>query len=77
MCTFVYVHMAICRHLICTCFFAQVSRTLNASHYAVILEIYFCQRMVVFVGYLVIMCQLQLFSTGLLSTYYTGSSVLD
>jgi len=58
-------------------FFAQVSEMINASHYAVVLEIYFCQRTVVFVGYLLILCQLQLFSTGLISTCYTGSSVLD
>jgi len=56
-------------------FFAQVSQMISASHYAVVLEIYFSQRTVVFVGYLVILCQLQLFSTGLLSTCYTGSSV--
>jgi len=50
---------------------------LSASLYDVVLEIYFCQRTVVFVGCLVILCQLQLFSTGLLSTCYIGSSVLD
>ena len=58
-------------------FFAQMSQMLSASHYAVVHEIYVCQRTVVFVGYLVIMCQLQLFSTGLLSPCYIGSSVLD
>lgn len=35
-------------------FLAQVSPVLSASHYAVVLEIYFCQRTVVFLGYLVI-----------------------
>jgi len=39
-------------------FFAQVSQMINASHYVVVLEIYLCQRMVVFVGYFVILCQL-------------------
>jgi len=53
-------------------FFAQVSQMLSASHYAVVLEIYFCQRTVVFVGYLVILCQLQLFSTGLLALVILG-----
>lgn len=77
-----------CEHVhICVCiyghmhtsdlyvFLAQLSRVLDASHYAVVLEIYFCQRRAVFVDNLVILCQLQLFSTGLLSTCYIGSYV--